>query len=204
MAPKPKKSIQCAQINLQHCHLACVELNQRSYDVEFLTEPLLGKAGTIKGIARRGKSIHAASESPRAGIRYATNLKVWPVPEHTSRDMATVAVVFEGKVIYLCSFYCDIVKPVCTPELTTLVDKCQREHIPLVLAGDTNAHSSLWGCGENNRRGDSLEEFIATKGMFVLNEGSTPTFKNSRSESIIDVTMTNEDFDLTVEGWGGG
>ena len=68
---------------------------------------------------------------------------------------------------------------------------------------DSNAHSPMWGCTEENKRGEELGELFASKLLLVRNTGNVPTFKTSRAQSIIDVTVTNAYADrlLNFENW---
>ena len=43
---------------------------------------------------------------------------------------------------------------------------------------DANAHSTMWGCTDNNTRGETLEEILFQHNLAILNEGSSPTFVN--------------------------
>ena len=150
LAPPTTQSVteflNCCAINLQHSKVASSELVRRSlsHQICFVTEPWLNN-GKIRGLASPGWSTHSNGTRPRAAIRYRNTLKVWAVPEHSSRDMATVALSHKGRTIYFCSIYCDINLPVCSAEMGRLVDACRLSRMPLVLAGDVNAHSTLWG-----------------------------------------------------------
>ena len=44
---------------------------------------------------------------------------------------------------------------------------------------------------DNNRRGDVWEQFIVSKGLYLLNDDDAPTFSNHLGESNIDIALTN-------------
>lgn len=119
------------------------------------------------------------------------NLNPWLVNEFTNRDQCCVAVENQGKLVYIASAYLDINYSATPQILRNLIERCEVERIPLILGMDANAHSPLWGCDESNPRGEDLESMIAEHNLTVLNSGSIPTFKTTRAESIIDVTVIN-------------
>ena len=43
---------------------------------------------------------------------------------------------------------------------------------PIVLLGDFNAHSSLWGCSKTNARGKLDEDILLKHNLSLLNDGS--------------------------------
>ena len=53
-----------------------------------------------------------------------------------------------------------------------LVDFCIARQLKLICGVDCNAHSSLWGSSDLNKRGEDMEEFIFQKGIFVHNIGN--------------------------------
>ena len=93
----------------------------------------------------------------------------------------------------LCSFY---LKPSLADEaFEDLVHQYQKIHSQchkLMIAGDSNAHSSLWGPETPpNRLGLLLEDFILTAGLLPLTSSSTPaTFHNAAGKPFwIDVSF---------------
>ena len=81
--------------------------------------------------------------------------------------------------MYVVSAYFDILDPrVCPKPLEKLLRATARNGIPVILMADANAHSTLWGCTDNNARGETLEELLFQYNLAILNEGSSPTFVN--------------------------
>ena len=56
---------------------------------------------------------------------------------------------------------------------------------------DCNAHSSLWGSTDVNKRGEELEELILEKNLTVANCGNVCMFETVRAKTIVDITVTN-------------
>ena len=81
-------------------------------------------------------------------------------------------------------------KPTILPMMEELVDFCAARGMKLLCGIDCNAHSSLWGSDDINKRGEDLEEFIFNKGLFIHNIGKEPTWEARGLSSIIDITLS--------------
>ena len=192
--------VQCGQINLHHASVSTTELNCRNYDVELVLEPHIFRERVV-GLGRRGKTVHSFPKSPRALVRVNNDLNAWPVHEFTDRDVATVGLWLGTRIHYLAAVYMDIEESVEVETLVRLIERCETSAIPLIIGCDANSHNTLWGCPDNNRRGNQLEDFISANSLIVKNRGDTPTFVTDRAQSIIDLTLTNRHLDLEVAGW---
>ncbi|XP_023212518.1 uncharacterized protein LOC111615322 [Centruroides sculpturatus] len=74
--------------------------------------------------------------------------------------------------------------------------------INILMVGDLNTHSPVWGGECFDSRGGLLEEFFASNNLYVVNNPySPPTFTSSRGESWIDVTTCNEDLFPYIINW---
>ena len=69
----------------------------------------------------------------------------------------------------ICSIY---LPPSSTLDIGDLEDLTQQLPGPYALLGDFNAHNSLWGCADFNRKGHILENFIDKKNLCILNDKS--------------------------------
>ncbi|XP_072401003.1 uncharacterized protein [Diabrotica undecimpunctata] len=61
----------------------------------------------------------------------------------------------------------------------------------ILIAGDINAKSMLWGSPINDKKGELWNEWIAQAGLQVLNNDK-PTFVRGASQTHIDVTITSK------------
>uniref|UniRef100_A0A182IQC3 Uncharacterized protein n=1 Tax=Anopheles atroparvus TaxID=41427 RepID=A0A182IQC3_ANOAO len=61
----------------------------------------------------------------------------------------------------------------------------------VIVAGDFNAHSIVWGSRSTDRRGALLEKTLLGAGLVLLNTGIEPTFERNGRSSIIDVTFAS-------------
>ena len=72
---------------------------------------------------------------------------------------------------------------------------------PVIICGDFNAKSHLWGSGIQDKRGELLEEMMAACDLMTANVGSAPTFIRRNSTSIIDVTLATDSVLERIENW---
>jgi len=72
----------------------------------------------------------------------------------------------------------------------------------LVLAIDSNARSKLRFDKHTNTRGRTMEEFIISRDLQILNkETGIPTFETSRGRSWIDLTLCNSKLSQYTRRW---
>ena len=79
------------------------------------------------------------------------------------------------------------------------MDHADRHGFPILAGVDSNAHSELYG-PDTNHRGKVFEEFLLGKGLVVENVGMVPTFRATRAQSCIDVTLSKNLGD-SVKNW---
>ncbi|XP_026825055.1 uncharacterized protein LOC113561845 [Ooceraea biroi] len=72
---------------------------------------------------------------------------------------------------------------------------------PVLIAGDFNAKSCVWGSPRSDARGEALVDWAATLGLCVLNTGSESTCVRWQGESIVDLTLANPAAARRVSGW---
>ena len=192
-----------SQLNMQHCAAAADNVVQRlrtigkqSY-VICLQEPYLADGG-IKSLPK-GKNLFVGGRRPRSCILGSGDLNLWLVQQFSDRDVTT-CLWKADKDIYVVSAYLDINEGI--PQvLDELMLSCERKGKQVIMCLDSNAHSTLWGCDQNNGRGDMLEDFISRHDLVVNNRGSNPTFFNRRAESIIDITLSTAAISQEIEQW---
>ncbi|XP_013173182.1 PREDICTED: uncharacterized protein LOC106121894, partial [Papilio xuthus] len=71
----------------------------------------------------------------------------------------------------------------------------------IVVAGDLNAKSTVWGCRATDARGELVEEWLASNGLVVLNVGDTNTCVRMQGGSIVDVSFASADLARGVRDW---
>ena len=155
------------QINLQHNHMGTPNL-MRYLSEELRTFPFLlmvqepySWKGKIAGFDRAHSLFYdQSSPTPRTAIYASRDLHLWPMPEFTTGDITT-CLWLTGKPhlpkIIVSSVYMDHTNPQVWPEaLSKLLRYCRNGRHKLIIAADTNAHSSLWGSSDTNVRGRAV------------------------------------------------
>lgn len=98
------------------------------------------------------------------------------------------------KDVYIYSIY---ISPNVSDEayevfLQNIQDDMEDKGDKIIVGGDFNAKSPIWGSKVEDGRGKLLSEWLASKNLVVWNEGDKPTFQRGASASIIDVTISTE------------
>ena len=107
---------------------------------------------------------------PIGGVGILVNKRIPHSEIKIDTSIEAVAVrISTKKPITLCSIYLPPSKKWSTNNLLTLVT--QLPH-PVLLLGDFNAHNTLWGCQNTDKKGDQIEDFLQQSNMCLLNDKS--------------------------------
>lgn len=74
-------------------------------------------------------------------------------------------------------------------------------HFNLVLCGDFNSHSAMWGSVLTDTRGVLLQNWVADHDLRLVNNGTTPTCIRPQGDSVIDFTWVSADLMRHVTEW---
>ena len=91
--------------------------------------------------------------------------------------------------ILVVSGYLDINHNVRSDALVNILEYRQSKRLGMILAIDSNAHSTLWGHA-NNPRGAALTEIISEYCLLLRNIGIEYTYNCQLGKSVIDLTLT--------------
>ena len=166
-------------------------------------EPNL-RLGAPVGLNKRHIKIHSLQGKPRAYIFTSSNLHIWPMPSLTNEDVATA--LFDthdpkiGKLV-LCSFYWDILEKEVPDMFIKVTEFAKANGYILITGSDTNAHSTLWNCISDNKRGKKLEDLMIQADLVPVNIGNKHTFHGGMGSSIIDVTLVTTRFADRIKNW---
>ena len=135
-----------------------------------------------------GSSILVHSSCPQREIKLVTTLQA-----------VAVSVTLE-KEITLCSVYIPQSIHLETEHLDTLLKQLPS---PYILVGDFNGHNILWGCKDNNPKGNIIEDFITKNDLCLMNDKShTYLHPATGNFSSLDLSLCHPslllDFDWTV------
>lgn len=70
----------------------------------------------------------------------------------------------------------------------------------VVIAGDVNAKSPMWGSPKSDARGDYIGDWASELNLVFLNTG-VPTFERGSSKTHIDITSACQKMAKRVKGW---
>lgn len=83
------------------------------------------------------------------------------------------------------------------------IAECIRRYLPapVILAGDFNAKSALWGSAITNAKGNTMEEWANAVGLCCLNVGNRSTCIRAQGESIIDTSWATPIAARRIANW---
>ena len=72
----------------------------------------------------------------------------------------------------------------------------------ILIAMDSNARSQAWHDKQTNKRGRTLEEYLVSRDLNIMNEESEhTTYRTRRGRSNIDLTITNNQLLKNLTDW---
>ena len=193
--------LECKQVNLKKSSLATGLLSHSlslAPKVGFITEPYTAFKKVVGKPSEYNVYPELTMESaPRAALYVPRIVKNVGVPQISNSDCQAALLYLQIGVVLAVSVYLDITLEPVPQWLERVVDFADSKRYPILLAMDSNAHSTLYGPDENER-GRLLEQFIISRGFTVANRGNVPTFQTLRAESYIDITLLRG---ISVCGW---
>ena len=136
---------------LQETFLSSTDFNIRGFNSYHYTSQDIG------GRACGGVSILVKEGIPQSEVQLNTTLQ------------AKAVTISSPKALTVCSLYLSPSINIDPLLLSNLFDQLPT---PFIICGDFNAHSIVWGCRDNNPRGDIVDNFIQSHDLCLLNDGS--------------------------------
>lgn len=180
------------QCNLNHCWAAQDLLEQHILDLQ------VGLCVVAEPIP---ESIHwFRSEDSRAAIRWS--------PEVLS-DICTLVKKGQHYVIVKCRDFlilsCYIPPNVSLEVFSDFLDEISEALEDLdnriILCGDFNSKSTLWGSPVTDTRGEHVEEWASVHDLRLMNIGNVPTCVRHQGSSIVDLTWASPSMTSRVSEW---
>ena len=206
--------LRLVQINMQRSRTATCEVAGRllsgEADVVLAQEPYNDR-GKLHGIGMRNTVITGCQRGETAQAAIVIRGGAYTVLKmtHLSGTHVTCVQITGGfGSLYLVSQYFQYSDDLETglQELGRILDELRGQRV--VVGADVNAVSPLWdfraskGSRRATRRGDRIEEFIASRGLVVINRpGNLETFSSSMGQSNIDVTLATPNACAMVRTW---
>jgi hypothetical protein len=168
-------SISYMQINLQHSKVATANLmklvQQEHTDIVFVQEPYLYQNNTV-GITRTHR-IYAPNEKYRTTVIIANNnIDAVFMKQLSDRDTAVIEIRYKSIRALAGSMYLDINEDI--DKKTAKIDEILRfsKGIGILNAMDSNCRSTAWHYNDTNPRGKTLEEYLTSRNLHIMNEES--------------------------------
>ena len=138
--------------------------------------------------ASGGSSLLVHSTLPQRQIKLKTDLQA-----------VAVSVTLEKEITF-CSVYIPPSYLLRSEQLTSLL---QQLPSPYMLVGDFNGHNVLWGCNDNDPRGELIEDFITKNDICLMNDKSNTYLDSGKGTfSSLDLSLCHPslylDYDWSV------
>ncbi|GBO02445.1 hypothetical protein AVEN_174879-1 [Araneus ventricosus] len=182
----------CAHLNLNHTRRANIQLSQDiinfNYDIVSFNDPYVYENKVTEFPDKFHKYAH--NYKPLAGF-IVSNSKFRSLALLTERTLVVIEVDTGNEIFILCSICC-------TPSSNFDEDLASLQsvilnnvHKKIIIFGDFNAKSPIWGKRGSDIRGQKLSDFINNNDLFVINRSdSLPTFSGPQGESWIDLALS--------------
>lgn len=82
-------------------------------------------------------------------------------------------------------------------DLNRIVDVRDKE---IIIIGDFNAWSTVWGSRKTDKRGEAILDWVMSRNFTILNDGS-PTFMTTKTESCLDLTICSRGLYSSIRTW---
>jgi len=134
-------------------------------------------AQEARGTAHGGVAILIKNSTPHQHIQLNTSLQ------------AVAVRITLHKTVTVCSLYLSPSSKYSNADLEDFIDQLPP---PVLILGDFNAHSSLWGCTKTGIRGKLVEDLLLKQNLSLLNDGShTYLHPATGSCSAIDLSISD-------------
>ncbi|GIY78163.1 putative 115 kDa protein in type-1 retrotransposable element R1DM [Caerostris darwini] len=197
----PYSYIKGGHLNLGNARAAMAFLNnsfaEHDYDFFSLNEPYSFQ-DKITNIPKTYK-IAAFHSSPKAAIAIKAAFNSQSI--HITREVVVILAKIHNTDFLLASIYCPPSSNI-EVNLNSLIPFLNKySETPMIILGDFNAKSRVWGQRNLDERGSKLLMFCNQQDLNIENSpDSPPTFTSTRGESWIDLLLTkNITADISLE-----
>lgn len=180
------QNLKVIQINLAHSRAAADNLSRVATDLHpdviLIQEPYYTPNNHIVGCSM-SDIVFSSDTRPLCAI-IVKNKTLLPFPIKINRHRIIVNIEDKNEKITLICIYCSPSSNF-TQLLFELNDDLHNlEYSNLIIGGDFNAKSSLWGKEITDQRGEELIDFIMQNNLITLNNSdSLPTFETVNGKS---------------------
>jgi hypothetical protein len=194
------------QINLQHSKVATTNLIQiteeENTDILCIQEPYTIQ-NKVVGIPKKFRTSTIAETRSRAAIVVTnSHIDVLLLKQLSGADAVIVEITNDGVKLILASMYFDIGRHI-EVGLSKIDSVPQHANgAGVLLAIDSNTRSASRHDSTTNARGRTLDEYLMSQQLYILNEERlNTTFRNRRRVSNTDLTIITNHLLRTVAQW---
>ncbi|XP_032687589.1 uncharacterized protein LOC116851864 [Odontomachus brunneus] len=162
----------------------------------------------IKGLSGCGIIYKASTSGKIRACIAVKGITITFMPQLSCKDLVVIQTkinIGEQKTleVLIGSAYMlyDSMEPPPQDEIRRLVAYAEEKGLELLLGCDANFHHVGWESTNINQKRESLHIFVMGTGLIILNRGTTPTFRDSRREEVIDITIGTEEVSRLVGDW---
>ncbi|GBM63902.1 Putative protein in type-1 retrotransposable element R1DM [Araneus ventricosus] len=193
MEGSPYKELKFVQVNLHHAKAATYNLMERAKEqhisVACAQEMHQVRSRTV-GIPAMYKSYTSLRDTLKAGIIiFQQDISVMKMC--ATKNAVAVIISYRNLNLLVVSVYCPPSEDL-SDSLQDIESCLQHPYDRVIIAGDFNSKSPVWGSDVEDERGRELLEFVLSKGLTVVNEENIiTTFEGSRGKSWVDITISD-------------
>jgi len=180
-----------------------MELVQKEHtDIVLVQEPYTIQ-NKLAGITRTHRTYITNEERSRAAIIIANaEIDALIIKQLCDRDTIVAEVKYKSMRFLAASMYFDITENM--DSKTAKIEEIIKigTGIGILIAVDSNSRSRAWYDRQTNTRGRTLEEYIYSRDLNIMNEQSElTTYQSTTGRSNIDITITNNSLLKTISDW---
>ena len=204
--PNLQNQTRCLQINLQHSRSATLNLmkviEREELDIIFVQEPYEYQ-NKPAGIDKKYRTFTAGKGKHRAAIVIPNNkLDAILITQISDEDTVFIEIIHDNLKFLAASMYFDFTDQIENNfnKIDAILQFAKGEGT--LIAIDSNSRSTTWYDTLTNTRGKKMEDYLASKQLYIINEESeSTTYHSKRGKSNIDLTITNNRLLRAVNGW---
>lgn len=185
--------IKILQVNLGRARIAhdilYAKMCDKQVDIAIIGEPNIKISGNTNSILDSRKDVSVFIRNKNTGIR-----------GHSVGE-GYLCIRWEGWCLFGCYFSPNIPLEEFKRSVDRLFQEIKSSSMDVVVAGDFNSKSPMWGSPSTDARGEYLMEWAAEINLNVVNSGDKPTFERGHSCSYIDITWASDNIMRRIQNW---
>jgi len=171
-------------------------------DIIFVQEPYEYQ-NKPAGIDKKYRTFTAGQGKHRAAIVIPNNkLDAILITQISDEDTVVIEIIHDNSKFLAASMYFDFTDQIENnfTKIDAILQFAKGEGT--LIAIDSNSRSTTWHDTLTNVRGKKMEDYLASKQLYIINEESeSTTYHSRRGKSNIDLTIANNRLLRDVNGW---